>query len=74
MPSQLPVSVPVSRYFPSILLANSPFQLIVLVLTLGTTGMVLDRYRLWESYEPRGTVNLTEEAQYAAEVILSYQV
>ncbi|KAK5968022.1 hypothetical protein GCK32_000875, partial [Trichostrongylus colubriformis] len=38
------------------------FQLVLLVLSLASTGMVLARYRLWESYEERGTVNATELA------------
>ncbi|KAK6752640.1 hypothetical protein RB195_003823 [Necator americanus] len=37
-------------------------QLILLVLTLSSTGMVLARYRVWESYEPRGALNATEIA------------
>ncbi|KAL6737357.1 hypothetical protein Aduo_011008 [Ancylostoma duodenale] len=37
-------------------------QLILLVLTLSSTGMVLARYRVWESYEPRGPINATEKA------------
>ncbi|VDO43603.1 unnamed protein product [Haemonchus placei] len=43
-------------------------QLILLVLTLASTGMVLDRYRVWESYETRGAINATEVAAAAAEV------
>ncbi|XGW26956.1 hypothetical protein V3C99_007492 [Haemonchus contortus] len=42
-------------------------QLILLVLTLASTGMVLDRYRVWESYETRGAINATEVAAAAAE-------
>ncbi|KIH67160.1 hypothetical protein ANCDUO_02511 [Ancylostoma duodenale] len=44
-------------------------QLILLVLTLSSTGMVLARYRVWESYEPRGPINATEKA--AAEKAVS---
>ncbi|CAJ0603806.1 unnamed protein product [Cylicocyclus nassatus] len=40
-------------------------QLILLVLTLSSTGMVLARYRLWESYETRGAINATEVAAAA---------
>ncbi|CAI4225870.1 unnamed protein product [Auanema sp. JU1783] len=42
-------------------------QLILLVLTLAPTGMVLDRYRIWEATEERGTLNQTEADLYAAE-------
>ncbi|PAV66545.1 hypothetical protein WR25_22552 [Diploscapter pachys] len=41
-------------------------QLILLVLTLASTGLVLDRYRLWETYEARGPINETQAAAAVA--------
>ncbi|VDO96444.1 unnamed protein product [Heligmosomoides polygyrus] len=38
----------------------------MLVLTLSSTGMVLDRYRTWQSFEPRGPINATEQAEAVA--------
>ncbi|KAK6020931.1 hypothetical protein OSTOST_13407 [Ostertagia ostertagi] len=42
-------------------------QLVLLVLSLASTGMVLARYRLWETYETRGAINATELAAALAE-------
>ncbi|PIO60951.1 hypothetical protein TELCIR_17542 [Teladorsagia circumcincta] len=40
--------------------------LVLLVLSLASTGMVLARYRLWETYETRGAINATELAAVLA--------
>ncbi|CAJ0936830.1 unnamed protein product, partial [Mesorhabditis belari] len=41
-------------------------QLIIDLLCLASGGIILDRYRTWESYYTQPTPNATEQAEYTA--------